>query len=106
MKKKSFAIVSIFAISAVAFAASPLVEEYKRRKSVVHTQQMKDAYDFLKSFDRAPEDIVELEVFGRTGKFVAKNKNNEICFGDILTASIECYNAIGYRTFFEAGDSD
>lgn len=106
MKRKSLIVLTIFAISAVAFAASPLVEEYKRRKSIVHTQQMKEAYDFLKGFNRPPENISEIEVFGRTGKFISKDKFNEVCFGDILTVSIECYNSIGYRTFFEAGDSD
>ncbi|PIK15251.1 hypothetical protein [Halobacteriovorax sp. JY17] len=106
MKKTTLIIVSAFAISAAAFAASPLVEEYKRRRSVVHTEQMKEAYEFMKKFDRLPENITELEVFGRTGKFIAKSKNDEVCFGDILTVSLECYNSIGYRTFFEAGDSD
>jgi hypothetical protein len=106
MKKTHIVALCSILVMASAYAASPLVEEYKRRKKVVHTQAKKDIYDFIGSLGRLPEQVKELEVFGSTGKFVLKMNNDEICFGDVPTASLECYNSIGYRTFFEAGDSD
>ncbi|OUR96966.1 hypothetical protein A9Q84_11560 [Halobacteriovorax marinus] len=106
MKKIKILAICTILFSAIAYAASPLVEEFKRRKSTVHTTQKKEIYDFLASFGKLPEKTIELEVFGTTGKFVMKNSSDEVCFGDVPTASLECYNSIGYRTFFEAGDSD
>ncbi|OIQ19835.1 MAG: hypothetical protein BM556_04955 [Bacteriovorax sp. MedPE-SWde] len=105
MSKKIIFIFTVL-ISVAAFAASPLVQEYKRRKSTVFTDAHRDVFSFVKTLEKDPAQITELELFGKTGKFVLKFKSGEACFGDIPTALLECYNSLGYRTFYEGGDSD
>lgn len=105
MTKKYLALITIL-VSVAAYAASPLVEEYKRRKSTVFTSAHQEVFTFLRTLEKDPAQIKELELFGKTGKFVLKFKNDEVCFGDVPTALLECYNSLGYRTYYEGGDSD
>lgn len=105
MSKKYLVLFTVL-VSVAAYAASPLVEEYKRRKSTVFTSAHQDVFTFIRTLEKDPAQIQELELFGKTGKFVLKFKNDEVCFGDIPTALLECYNSLGYRTYYEGGDSD
>ncbi len=57
--------------------------------------------------EKNPENLKELELLNDQGKFAARFiDNDEVCFGDTQTASLNCYNATGLQTFFEAGDTD
>jgi len=106
MKKTITAIVVMLSVITAVYAASPLVEEYKRRAKILFSDNDKAIFEFLETLGKSPAQITELETFGTTGKFVMKYKGTDVCFGDYKTASLECYNSIGYRTYFEAGDSD
>lgn len=103
MKKK---VLALLILSSSAFAASDLVKEFTARRKIVQSRQKVQIYRFLRTMQKTELDLVELELLNDMGKFAARFKNYDVCFGDTETASLECYNAIGVRTFFEAGDSD
>ena len=102
--KKIFVLL-VLSTSAIA-ATSDLVKEFTKRRSMVETSTHREIYHFLRGFQKAPADIKELELLNKSGKFALRFKNDDVCFGDVQTASMQCYNAIGYKTFFEAGDTD
>ena len=102
MKKVLF----IFLFSASAFAASDLVKEFTKRRKVIQSQEVKKVYSFLQFLSKDPADLKELEMLNNYGKFAARFKNDDVCFGDTETESLQCYNAIGFQTYFEAGDAD
>lgn len=93
-------------ISFSAFAASDLVKEFTKRRSIVQSLEIKKVYRFLKNQGKAPHDLKELEMLNSYGKFAVRFKNDDVCFGDTESESIECFNAVGFRTYFAAGDSD
>ncbi|MEC7277619.1 MAG: hypothetical protein VXV96_14965 [Bdellovibrionota bacterium] len=99
-------ILALILFSSSVFAASDLVKEFTRRRKTVHTAQTREVFIVLRGFDKRPEDIRELEMLNDRGKFAVKFNNDDVCFGDTETVSIECYNAIGFRTLFAAGDTD
>ena len=101
---KKILILLIFSTS--VYAASDLVKEFTKRRSMIETTTHREIYNFLKTFNMNPADIKELELLNDNGKFALKFKNDDVCFGDTETLSLQCFNAIGYRTFFEAGDTD
>ena len=104
MKK---ALLALFVLSTSAYAASDLVKDFTARRAIVHTTTRKGVYNFLKFMEKNPENLKELELLNDQGKFAARFiDNDEVCFGDTQTASLNCYNATGLQTFFEAGDTD
>lgn len=102
--KMKVLLLTLFSVS--AFAASDLVKEFTKRRKILQTRQTREVYHFLRSQTKDPQDIRELEHLNEQGKFAVKFANDDVCFGDTATASLECYNAVGYRTYFEAGDAD
>lgn len=92
--------------SSSVFAASDLVKEFTRRRKVVQTRTHREIFHFIRGHQMDPANIAELELLNDNGKYALKFQNNDVCFGDTATASLQCFNAIGYRTFFEAGDLD
>lgn len=102
--KMKVLLLALFSVS--AFAASDLVKEFTRRRKVVQSRQVREIYAFLRKHQKNPEDIRELELLNDQGKYALKFANDDVCFGDTATMSLNCYNAVGYQTFFEAGDLD
>lgn len=99
-------ILALILFTSSVFAASDLVNEFTRRRKIVQTRQTREVLIFLRSLDKNPKEIRELEMLNDRGKFALRFANDDICFGDTATASLECYNAVGFRTFFEQGDAD
>lgn len=89
-----------------SFVGNALVDLFIQRKNLTQDSLTVSIFDFLgqQSFDT--RDLIEFEKLNDRGKFAARFKNDDVCFGDIETNSLSCYNAIGFRTFFEKGDLD
>ena len=99
-------ILALILFTSSVFAASDLVKEFTRRRKMVQTRQTREVLIFLRSLNKNPADIRELEMLNDHGKFALRFTNDDICFGDTETMSLECYNAVGFRTFFQQGDAD
>jgi uncharacterized protein YprB with RNaseH-like and TPR domain len=96
----------ILLLSTSSFAASDLVNEFTKRRKVVQTRNHKEIYRFLTQFNKNPHEISKLELLNTRGKFALQMNNDDVCFGDTETSSLQCYNAIGIQTFLESGDLD
>ncbi len=100
-------LLALLVFSTSAYAASDLVKEFTSRRAIVQTTVRQGIYNFLKFMEKDPANLKELELLNDKGKFAARFiVNDEVCFGDTETASLNCYNAAGFQTFFEAGDAD
>lgn len=89
-----------------SFVGNSLVDSFIARQSIPQTNDMTNIYTFLEQQSFQPANLQELEVLNSNGKFALRFLNDDVCFGDIGTASLQCFNQVGFRTFFEAGDAD
>lgn len=92
--------------STSVFAASDLVKEFTKRRKMVQSRTQREVFHFLRKQGKDPAELREFEMLNNRGKFALRFSNDDVCFGDTETASLQCYNAVGYRTFFESGDLD
>lgn len=99
-------LVLLLILSTSAFAASDLVNEFTRRRKIVQARPQREAFHFIRKQGMDPAKLREFEMLNDKGKFALRFQNDDICFGDTETASLQCFNAVGYRTFFESGDLD
>lgn len=107
LKRNTLLIVLSLTLLPVAFSAvSELVKEYKIRKKIVFSQEDKQIFDFLSANSVDLNTITKYEVFAGRSKFLIERNSNDVCFGDLTSESIECYNKIGIQTLHVAGDAD
>ena len=96
----------ILSIPVAVAAVSDLVKEYKVRKKIVYTNEDKEVFDFLKANNIDLNTLTKYEIFAGRSKFLIERNSNDVCFGDLTSESIECYNKIGIQTLHIQGDAD
>ncbi len=54
------------------------------------------------------EQIVDIEIFRESGKFVFQTQDRQMCYGQYIfaTAQFTCFTKAGVLSFFAGGDSD
>lgn len=94
----------------VAVAADPstsaLFQEFLRRDKMRLTPEQAQAIQFLKDVKFPTENILELEVLDADGRFVLRDRNDQICVGTPSLVLLRCKNSFGLTTITFQGDSD
>ena len=103
-------LLSAFA-GAVAIAADPaapsaLLQEFFRRDKLRLTPQQAQAIQFLKDLKFPTENIEEIEVLDAEGRFVLRDRNDQVCLGTPAAVLLRCKNKMGLTTVTFQGDSD
>lgn len=110
MKKTILAIMALLMMgSAMAYAEeiSELYAEFLRRDDIKFSKEEGRVLAFLRSLQYPVDEISQLELFEKDpAQFVFKNRNDDVCMGDVSVSIIRCKNAMGVTTVSYEGDSD
>ncbi|MCO5143154.1 MAG: hypothetical protein M9962_08705 [Oligoflexia bacterium] len=104
--KKLWLLVGLLLVSSIAYAAGGLLEEFRRRENTRLTQEQGDAINFLRIMNYDIKRIEEIEMLDGGRRFVIRDRENIVCFGDLDTRIIRCKNKIGLTTVTLDGDAD
>ncbi len=105
--KKLFLGILVLAVSHGAWAAvSQLFLEFKQRDAIVLSAEQTAVLNFIKLLDYNRQGIVELDILSPSTSFVFRDKNGDICFGDISENLLRCKNQLGITSFVYDGDAD
>ncbi|MBX3017531.1 MAG: hypothetical protein KF767_06570 [Bdellovibrionaceae bacterium] len=102
------ALLMIAGVGAVAAdpSTSALFQEFLRRDKMRLTAEQGQAIQFLKDIKFATEDILELEILDADGRFVLRDRKDQICVGTPALVLLRCKNSMGLTTVTFQGDSD
>jgi len=89
-----------------AKASSPLLDEFKKRITTPVTPETQAILDFFILNKYQPSDVEELEFMDPPTSFVIRNRNGDICFGDLTQSILRCKNEMGITGVTFTGDSD
>lgn len=102
------AFVMMAGIGAVAAdpSTSALFQEFLRRDKLRLSAEQGQAIAFLKEIKFPTEDIVEIEVLDADGRFVLRDRKDQVCVGTPSLVLLRCKNTMGLTTVTFQGDSD
>ncbi|MBY0384054.1 hypothetical protein K2X05_02755 [bacterium] len=109
MKKTVLFLTACIASVAIAQTSSKLYEEFLKRDKMKLTQEEGLVIQFLKNKDTVNYDvrnIVELDLLNPPTTFVFRDRNGDICFGDMEAEILRCKNEIGLTGVSFQGDAD
>lgn len=97
-------------VGATALAVDPnpsaLLQEFFRRDKLRMTPQQAQSIQFLKDLKFPTENIEELEVLDSDGRFVLRNRDDQVCLGSPTAVLLRCKNRMGLTTVTFQGDAD
>lgn len=85
---------------------SALYQEFLRRDKLRLNSKQGQVINFLKALKVPTEEIIELEVLDDEGRFLIRDRKDQVCLGDIKKVLLRCKNQIGLSTVIFQGDSD
>ena len=100
------ATVATMAGALTAKASIPLLDEFKKRVATPITPEVKAILDFFTLNKYQSSDVEELELMDPPTSFVIRNRNGDICFGDLTQSILRCKNEMGITGVTFTGDSD
>ena len=103
-------ILTVAALSLAWVAPTPtgadLWAEFQRRDTLKLTAEQGAAMNFLVAMKVDVTQIENLEVIDQLGRFVSRDRQNVICYGDPSTQMLRCKTVTGLTTVSFQGDSD
>jgi hypothetical protein len=84
---------------------SAMTNEFLRREQIKFTIDQKLALSFLKKMDYRTQGIIQLEMMDPT-HFLHRDRNGNVCLGDIGKQILRCKNEIGITGVSFQGDAD
>lgn len=109
MKNTILFLCTAVASMAIAQTSSKLYEEFLKRDQMKLTQEEGLVIQFLKNKQTINYDvrnIVELDLLNPPTTFVFRDRNGDICFGDVAAEILRCKNEIGLTGVTYQGDAD
>ena len=106
MRKMILISVLSFVSLASANSVSKLYDEFVRRDEMKLTAEQGAVIQFLKTLKYNTQNIVELDLLNPSTSFVFRDRNGDICYGDVLSQILRCKNEIGLTGVSYQGDAD
>lgn len=109
MKNFIFLLFTCILSIAAAQTGSKLYDEFLKRDQIKLTQEEGVVIQFLKNKETINYDvrnIIELDLLNPPTTFVFRDRNGDICFGDVMSQILRCKNEIGLTGVSYQGDAD
>ncbi|MCB0378606.1 MAG: hypothetical protein KDD33_08955 [Bdellovibrionales bacterium] len=109
MKKIILVLFIIAGIGTSVFAEeiSSLIDEFQKRDEIVFTKDEGRALNFMTGLKYDINNVIKIEFIPPGNQsFVIKNRNGDICLGDMKADLLRCKNEMGITTINYAGDAD
>lgn len=108
---KKILIVMTVCVGSIAAAQiySQIYNEFLKRDRMKLTQEQGVVIQFLKNketINYEVRNIVELDILNPPTTFVFRDRNGDICFGDVAADLLRCKNEIGLTSVSFQGDAD